>query len=199
MSEAVILETADKATIPLGREGPTKKSETRSLRLTVDKPIELILGNGHAFNLRRGDDGVVKLSMDGFQLPDPEKTGAFLDEIELAVNTSVNIRRDLTLADDKLNLERLENFDGSIKQRVVDYHFHLPNRAINLHGQKIDFTDIGDRPFSGLSIMVAGRRAGDNMVFITNHDGGFGVAAPEKSLPREGRDVKIRRILYAAG
>lgn len=170
-------EAASQALTPPGYERLTKKPETKSLRLTADKPIELTLRNGHVFRLRRGDDGVVRISMNNFQLPDPE-TDVLSDEVKLPANASVDIRRNPALADNKINLKKTGNYDEFLERRVNDYHIYLPNRAVNLLGQQIDFMDIGDEPFSGLSILMVGRRAGDNMIFITNHDGGFGIAAP---------------------
>ena len=101
------------------------------------------------------------------------------------MNTSVDIGRDPTLADNKVDLKRGENYyDESLEKRVDDYRINFPNRAVNLRGQQIDFTDIGDGPFSGLSITVgtAGRRAGDNMISIMNHDIRFGAAVPINTL-----------------
>jgi len=168
MAEAAILTVADRALAPPGHERLTAKRET-SLRLSSGEQIELIMGKGHIIRLRRGNDGVVKISMDGFQLPDPDKTDVLLDEVELPVNAIVNIRRDSALADNELDLKKMGNFDRWLKKVVYDYHIHLPNKAVSLRDQQIDFTDIGDGPFSGLSITVGtvGRRAEDNMIFIT--------------------------------
>jgi len=105
--------------------------------------------------------------------------------VKLPMNTSVDIGRDPTLADNKVDLKRGENYyDESLEKRVDDYRINFPNRAVNLQGQDIDFTDVEDGPFPGLSIMigVSGRRKGDNMISIMNHDGGFGVAVPEKKF-----------------
>lgn len=187
MSETVISDVATKAIVPLGRERPTKKPETRSLRLTADKPIELILGNGHAFNLRRGKDGVVRISMNNFQLPDPDNAGVLINELNLPAYACVDIRR-TGCQPARLAIEKITAHDESLGRQTLDFHIDLPDRLVNSLGENVDFTDIGKAPMPGLSIMVGvgGRRGGDNMVFITNHDGGFGVAAPEKSLPREG-------------
>ena len=176
MAEAAILTVADRALAPPGHERLTAKCET-SLRLSPGEPIELILGKDHIVRLRRGDDYVARISVDGFKLPDPDKTDALSDEAELPMNASVDIGRDPTLADNKVDLKRGENYDESFGKRVDNYRLNFPNRAVNLQGQDIDFTDIGDGPFSGLSIVigVSGRRAGDNMIFITARQ-----PAPEK-------------------
>lgn len=169
MKETTISEAVIHVLTPPGYERLTKRSETRTLRLVEGESIELILGRDHIIRLRRGNDGVVRISADGLS-----------DEVKLPPNASVDIRRDPALADNGLDLKKAENYDESLGRRVVDYRINLPNRAVNLCSEEIDFTDIGDRPFSGLSIMigVAGRRVGDNMIVITNHDGGFGIAAP---------------------
>ena len=178
MAEAVAPEVASGILTPPGYERLTKRSEAKCLRLATGESIELIMGKDHIIRLRRGNDGVVRISIDGFQLPDPEHVGVFLDEVELPANTSVDIRRDSILADNKFDLERMKNYDESLEKRVNDDYINFPNSAVNLHGQGVDFTDIGDGPFSGLSIMIDGRRAGDNTIIITNHDGRFGVAVP---------------------
>lgn len=169
MTEAATARVISQTVPHPGHEGLTEKSETRTLRLVEGESIELILGRDHIIRLRRGNDGVVRISADGLS-----------DEVKLPPNASVDIRRDPALADNGLDLKKAENYDESLGRRVVDYRINLPNRAVNLCSEEIDFTDIGDRPFSGLSIMigVAGRRVGDNMIVITNHDGGFGIAAP---------------------
>ena len=162
----------------------TKRSETRALRLAEGESIELILGKDHVIRLRRGNDYIVRISIDGFQLPDPDKANVLSDEVKLPMNTSVGIRRDSTLTDNKLDLKKVQNYDEALEKRVDDYLINFPNMVISLQGQSIDFTDIEDNHFSGLSIMigVAGRRKDDNMIFITNYDGGFGVAVPINTL-----------------
>ena len=182
MAEAAISTVAGGGLAPPGHERLTAKRET-SLRLSSGEQIELIMGKGHIIRLRRGNDGVVKISMDGFQLPDPDKTDVLLDEVELPVNAIVNIRRDSALADNELDLKKMGNFDRWLKKVVYDYHIHLPNKAVSLRDQQIDFTDIGDGPFSGLSITVGtvGRRAEDNMIFITTNQ----QPAPEKKFAAE--------------
>ena len=189
MAEVVAPEVTGEVLDLAGYERLTKKSETKTLRLAAGESIELIMGKGHIIRLRRGNDYVARISMDGFQLPDPDKADILSDEIELPVNAIVNIRRDSALADnEKLDLKKMENYDIWLKKLVYDYHIHLPNKTVNLRGQQIDFTDIGDGPFSGLSITVgaAGRRAEDNVennvVFITNNDCGFEVAVPINTL-----------------
>lgn len=187
MEEVAIPKVTSEDFILPGYERLAKRSETRRLRLNPGEQIELIMGKGHIIRLRRGIDYVVRISMDGFQLPDSE-TDALSDEVKLPANASVDIRRNSALADNKLGLKRIESYDEFMKRRVVDYHINFPNMAVNLQDQNIDFTDIEDGHFAGLSILlgVAGRRAEDNMIFITNHDGRFRVGVPEKSLRREG-------------
>ena len=186
MEEVAASEVASEILTPPGCERLTKRSETRILRLAAGEQIELIMGKGHIIRLKRGNDYVVRISIDGFKLPDPE-TNALLDEVELPANTSVDIRRDSALADNKIDLKRAKYYDEELKKLVNDDHINFPNMAVNLQGQGADFTDIGNSHFSGLSIMtgVVGRRAGDNTIIITNHDGGFGVAVPLDKLGKE--------------
>ncbi len=180
MVEAVTSEVAGGVLALPGYEKLTKRSETRILRLAAGESIELIMGEGHIIRLRRGKDYVVRISVDGFKLPGPDKAEVLSDEVELPMNASVEIRRDQILADNKLDLKRVKNHDESLEKQIEDYHLNFPNRAVNFQGQNIDFTDIESGPFSGLSIMigVSGRRAEDNMIFIANHDVGLGVAVP---------------------
>jgi len=184
MAEVVAPEVTGEVLDLAGYERLTKKSETKTLRLAAGESIELIMGKGHIIRLRRGNDYVARISMDGFQLPDPDKANVLSDEVKLPMNTSVGIRRDSTLTDNKLDLKKVQNYDEALEKRVDDYLINFPNMVISLQGQSIDFTDIEDNHFSGLSIMigVAGRRKDDNMIFITNYDGGFGVAVPINTL-----------------
>lgn len=174
-----MLEAASQALTPPDYERLTKKSETRSLRLTADKPIELTLRNSHVFRLRRGEDGVVRISMNNFQLPDPDNAGVLLDELNLPAYACVDIRRTGSQPT-RLAIEKIIAYDEFLGRRTSDFHIDLPDRPVNSLGENVDFTDMGKEPISELSIMVGvgGRRAGDNMVFITNHDGEFGIAAP---------------------
>ncbi len=179
-----------------GTESLTKRSETRCLRLGAGEQRELIVGKSHIIRLRRGDDYVVRISVDGFQLPDPDQADVLSDEMKLPMNTSVDIRRDPTLAGNKVDLKKVRSYDESLEKLVDDYRINFPNKAINRQGQGIDFTDIGDGPFSGLSIMIgaAGRRAKDNMISITGQQ-----PAPEKKFAAEETTPKSAERWNAGG
>jgi len=109
MAEVVAPEVTGEVLDLAGYERLTKKSETKTLRLAMGESIELIMGKGHIIRLRRGSDYAIRISMDGFQLPDPDKANVLSDEVKLPMNTSVGIRRDSTLTDNKLDLKKVQN------------------------------------------------------------------------------------------
>lgn len=160
---------------PPGYERLIEVYAERVLQLTKEKPIGLILGRDHKINLRRGDDGIVRISIDGFKLPDPDNNeedgGALANELELSVGAKVEITRSGELAE--IQIEQIEVQEDEDSNDV--YCIDLPDEVVNLRGEQIDFTDVNND--WALSILI-GRRLGDNKIVITNYDSESGVAVP---------------------
>lgn len=148
---------------------------TRTLRLVAGEPIELIFGYNHKIKLRKGDDGVVGISIDGFQLLDSRANGdgAPRDELIFPANMDVVISRDSEddeLAEEKTS--RIKAYQEQDQDGDVFYSVKLPDQAVNLQGKKIDFTDTDEGDIIDISLME------NNEVEITNYDTGLGIAVP---------------------
>ncbi|MBI5356556.1 hypothetical protein HZB78_03000 [Candidatus Collierbacteria bacterium] len=152
-------------------------SKTEILGLPSEKPpIELILGRNHKIELSRGDDGFIRISIDGFKFTNI--TGGEGNEQTIEeLNFSGDEGAEFFISSDDYDLSRVEADIGDGKTYTVI----LPRTATNLMGEKVDFTDlIIDEAYLYCLGIYSEAESTDVEIQIGKIN--FGVAIPEQRL-----------------